>query len=125
MAGLSATTFGLALVAAMPVAAHWRVVGAVLWLLLSTREMHCIARGFSRCQRLRIAQNGDAEVMTPDGGWVPATLCAGSIVLPRLAWLRLRADNGQHFAELLRCESPRNKDWRRLQVIWRHLGAGR
>jgi hypothetical protein len=117
--------FGLALLLAMPIAIHWRVVAAVLWLLLSALEIRAVARGFSLCQRLRIAHNGAIEVVLSDGGRLTATLSAGSIVLPRLAWLRFQADNGQHFAELLRGGSPQNKDWRHLQVIWRHLGAGR
>lgn len=124
-AGCSATFLGLAMILALPVAFLWRVAGALLWLLSATREIRVIANGYKRCQRMRIEYNGDMQVTMPDGCCLPATLLAGSVVLRKIAWLRFEAQNGQQFAELIRGRSPQNKDWRRLQVIWRHLGAGR
>jgi len=109
----------------LPIPPIWRAAGAMLWLLTSAQEVNVIAKGYKRCQHIRIEHNGDVQVWSPDGCCLQATLCAGSIVLPRFAWLRFRAENGQRFAELVRGKCPENKAWRRLQVIWRHLGAER
>ena len=125
IAGVAATVFGFLMILALPVAPLWRVFGAVLWLLASSREMLVIAKGHKRCQHIRIEHNGDMQITAPDGCCSPATLRAGSVVLSRIAWLRFESQNGQQFAELMRGKCRKNKDWRRLQVIWRHLGAGR
>jgi len=53
-----------------------------------------------------------------------ASIEAGSVVLWHFAWLRFRTENGRRHVELMRRKTAQNKDWRRLQVIWRHLGAG-
>jgi hypothetical protein len=125
IAGIAAAVFGFVMILALPVAPLWRVSGAVLWLLTSGREILLIAKGHKRCQHIRIEHNGDMQVTAPNGRCSPATLRAGSVVLSRIAWLRFESQSGQQFAELMRGQCWRNKDWRRLQVIWRHLGAGR
>ena len=125
IAGLSAAIGGLVMILTLPVPLLWRAGGAILWLLLSTHELRVIARAQERCQRIRIEHDGTVWVFDPNGCCLAATLAGGSIVLRNLAWLRFEAQNGQRFAELLRGNGPKNKDWRRLQVIWRHLGASR
>lgn len=125
LAGLAATVVGFVMILLLPIAPLWRALGSVVWLTTSIRDVFVIAKGHRRCELLRIAPDGGVEVLAPDGCWFRATLLAGTIVLRSFAWLRFEADNGQRFAELLRGKCPQNKDWRRLQVIWRHLGAGR
>jgi hypothetical protein len=80
-------------------------------------------RGYAASGALRIAAGGQVERQTPDGAWEPATLCAGSLVLARFAWLRIAAAGGRPYAELVSARSHASEDWRRLQVIWRHIGA--
>lgn len=122
--GLAVTVLGIVMIALLPVATPWRALGGVVWLTISTRDLFVIKKGHKRCQRLRIVHDGSIEVLAPDGCWFPATLLAGSVVLSRVAWLRFECDDGQRCAELMRGKCLRNKHWRRLQVIWRHLGAG-
>lgn len=106
-----------------PIAMRWRLLGAALWLASSARDVIVLRRAQRRFDRIRLLQDGSVLLRGRDACWFPATLAAGSIVLQRFAWLRFEADDGRKFAELLRCKSPQNESWRRLQVIWRHLGA--
>lgn len=108
----------------LPVAPHLRAIAAPLWLLINLRQLVTIREGQRRCRRLRIEHDGRIRISAPDGCCMTATLRAGSLVLKRFAWLRFRSDDGRQFAEFVRRKSPRDEQWRRLQVIWRHLGAG-
>jgi len=123
--GLAATGVGLVLILTLPVTWLGRAVAACVWLLVNARQMRRLSNGHKQCQRIRIGHTGEVEVTTTDGCCLPATLVSGSVVLSRAAWIRLESDDGRRFAELLYARRPQNEQWRRLQVIWRHLGAGR
>jgi hypothetical protein len=123
--GIIATAIGLVLLTTLPITLLWRALANVAWLLVNVRQLLVIAKGYKCCQRIRIEHDGSVTLQAADGCWFPATLIPGSVVLPKVAWLRFRAEDGQQFAELICEKSTRNKDWRRLQVIWRHIGAGR
>jgi hypothetical protein len=84
-----------------------------------------IANGYKRCQRIRIEHTGSVTMQDANGCWFTATISPGSVVLPNVAWLCCKAEDGQQFAELISPKSARNEGWRRLQVIWRHVGARR
>ena len=71
----------------------------------------------------RIDSQGIVQIRAADGCCITATLCSGSIVLRRAAWLRIRVGNARPHCELIRRDAAENKHWRRLQGIWRHLGA--
>jgi hypothetical protein len=115
---------GVAICLALPIAWKWCLAASCLWMLIGERELRVIANGNKQFRGIRIDANGAAALLTRDGDWLPATLLAGSVVLPSLAWLRFKGQDGHHQAELIACKCPENKAWRRLQVIWRHLGAG-
>lgn len=123
--GIAAAIGGIIAVVSLPFALGWRALGAGLWALACCYELWAITRAQSNCQLVRIEQDGNILVTMTDGSCMPATMSAGSVVLASFAWLRFTAENGRRHVELFRRESPGNKDWRRLQVIWRHLGAGR
>jgi len=122
--GIAAAVGGIVAIAGLPFAGTWRILGAVIWSVASVVELSLVAKGHSNCQSLRIEQDGNMQIRMTNGCCMPATLSAGSAVLGAFAWLRFTAENGRRHVELFRRESPGNKDWRRLQVIWRHLGAG-
>ncbi len=124
MSGVAATVVGLVTIVLLSLPLTWRAFAALVWLLLNGRELALFSKGHKRCQRIRIEHSGDVELLAPDGNWTPATLLAGSVVLRRFAWLRFETRDGRRFAELMCCKTAQNKEWRRLQVIWRHLGAG-
>jgi len=124
MCGWMAMVAGAAICLALPLGWEWRLAASCLWVLVNERELRVIAKGYKHYKGIRIDANGAAALLTPDGDWLPATLLPGSIVLPSLVWLRFKDHDGRHRAELIARECPENKGWRRLQVIWRHLGAG-
>ena len=86
-------------------------------------EFRRLQRGFAICRRIRIHSDGEAAVLNNDGEWLPGALQTGSVLLRRLGWLRIRGASGQVFLELIRGNARQSHDWRRLQVIWRHIGA--
>ena len=116
---------GIIVISMLPVAAHWRWLGACLWGLAGVREILVIANGYRRYRRIRIESSGAMELLRPCGDWMAVEVQAGSVVLQKLAWLRFRFPDGTRCAELLRCNTRENEDWRRFQVIRRHLGGAR
>jgi hypothetical protein len=122
--GWLALVAGAIVCLSMPLAWEWRLAASSLWILVSERELLVMAIGHKRYSGVRLDANGDAALLTRGGDWSPATLLAGSLVLSSLAWLRFKDQDGRQRVELIACKCPENKAWRRLQVIWRHLGAG-
>ena len=114
---------GLALVPFVAVSPVLKTLLAVAWAALCGREWWRLRRAYATGGVLRIAAGGHVERQSDDGTREPARLCAGSVVLPRIAWLRVVPRGGPPYAELVRRESCRSEDWRRLQVIWRHIGG--
>ena len=84
--------------------------------------MRVIADGYKRFGRIRVDFEGNLELLVGAVDWVPARLLSGSVVLEKYAWLFIKPRNGCRYAELVRGDSLENQAWRRLQVIWRHLG---
>ena len=124
ISGWLALAAGAVICLSMPFAWEWRLAAGSLWVLVSERELRVMANGHRLYRGVRLDANGGAALLTRDGDWSPATLLAGSLVLPSLAWLRFKDQDGRQRVELIGCKCAENKAWRRLQVIWRHLGAG-
>ena len=122
-AGALALALGACIIAGLPVAVPLRAVAAVLWCLLAGRDLASLAATLGSFSKLRIDADGAALLLAGDGRWQAATLGRGSVVLPRLAWLRLRLADGRSYRALLRGNGRESEQWRRLQVIWRQLGS--
>ena len=114
---------GLVLVILLAVAIPVKGLLAITWIGLCGYEWLALWRGYATGGKLRIAAGGRVERQRGDGTWEPASLCAGSVVLPRIAWLRVVPQRGRPYAELVCSGNHGSEDWRRLQVIWRHIGA--
>ena len=114
---------GLVLVISLPLAAAYKFLVAFLWLALSAYEWISNRRAYARYGILRIDAEGSVERRSNDGTWQKHALRSGSVVLARLAWLRLVTADGLRYAELVRGDARESNDWRRFQVIWRHVGA--
>lgn len=108
----------------LPIDGVFKLLGAAAWLAVGGRDLWLIAKGYKQCEHIRVHHDGSVQVRAADGRCVTATLSAGSIVTAGLAWLRIELPGGRQYRLLLRGKAMENKDWRRLQVIWRHLGAG-
>ena len=121
--GAGALCCGALAVAALPIGTLAKALAIATWAALGSRDLWLIASGNKRCRRIRLHYDGSIEAWSRDARCVAATLRTGSIVLPVIAWLRLEFEDGGHVGLLLRRKAAKNKDWRRLQVIWRHIGA--
>jgi hypothetical protein len=114
---------GLACLAVLAVSTALKALLAISWSVLCGFEGLALQQGYAGGEALRIAAGGHVERRSPGGAWEPARLRAGSLVLARIAWLRIAAPGVRPYAELVSARSHTSEDWRRLQVIWRHIGA--
>ena len=123
LSGLVAALAGVAIIISLPMPWQWRALAAVGWCAWAARDLWLIASGHKVCHSIELGADGSARVFDGSGCCEVATLRAGSVVLPPLAWLRLQTGSGRLHGELLRRKTQQTHQWRRMQVIWRHLGA--
>ncbi len=120
LCGALAMITGSVLILLMPLAPVWRLVLAAAWVGESLRELRGLARGAARLRFIRLDAEGNISGIGPDGRLEALTLLSGSIVLSRLGWLWLQFSDGSRYGELLRGDPARDREWQRLQLIWRH-----
>lgn len=118
---------GVPLIQVLPVAAEVRATATLLWLAFVASELTRARLAWVSCHAVRFFTDGSVAVLIPDQNWRPATLLAGGVLLQRLGWIRLSVvlPNGRNLVlgEFVCGDSRKSADWRRLQVIWRHIGA--
>ena len=114
---------GLVLILTLDLAALLRATASIVWLVLVRFELERVRLGFLANVAIRVSKGGEVAVLNTDQEWVPCVLLTGSMVLRDLAWLRLKTAKGHTVVELLRGDARRCNEWRRFQVIWRHIGA--
>ena len=116
---------GIVLILILPLHPALRAAGCLVWAIWAYWEISRLQRGFGQCVEIRVHASGDVEIADENADWSPASLLPGSLVLRKLGWLRLQTLDGRTIAEPVRGDTRRGQDWRRLQVIWRHVGAAR
>ncbi len=121
--GAAACLGGAAATVLLPMAAGLRWAAAATWHAYSLLELARLVRAYRMVAWLAVAADRRVVLTLRDGDLVAARLMPGSLILRRLAWLRLKPDGGREYGELLCGNSRKNKHWRRLQVIRRHVGA--
>ncbi len=114
---------GLAVILSLPLSTLIRSLVSLSWLAMAFVQTRDLRLGFESTMSIRLHEDGSVEVRDTHRQWLPGSLLTGSIVLARLAFLRIQLDNGRQIVELLRGDARKSHDWRRLQVIWRHVGA--
>ena len=122
--GAGALLGGAVAVATLPIALSGKALGIAAWIMVGGRDLWLIASGYKRCARIRLHHDASVQAWSCDGHAAAATLCAGSVVMTGFAWLRVELAGGRRIGLLVRQKAAQHEDWRRLQVIWRHLGAG-
>jgi hypothetical protein len=118
LAGCAAALIGLVLLIRLPIPVPIRLTLIAVWAVLSLRQLDRQARGGQRTKSIRL-EPGETSIIDRRGRQVPVQIMSGSVVLPRLAWLRLKFRDGLKFCELLRGDATQNEQWRRLQILWR------
>lgn len=114
---------GFLLIVTLPFAPWLRLFAGLVWVAWSIAELRRFRNGYGQVFSIRVMAGGAIELRNGEQEWVEARLQNGSVLLRRYAWLRLKLPDGGHFAELIRGNSRESQQWRRLQVIWRHIGA--
>jgi len=122
ISGLGLALAGAGLVMLLPLGLPARLLVLLGWLLWSGRELLTYCRVYGRWSACKLSADGEIKLIGDDE-CCTATLLPGSIVLSEVAWLRLRAENGDVWGELVAGKHRESKDWRRLQVIFRHLNT--
>ena len=118
-----ATLAGVLLILDMPLLPGPKGLFAALWLGAGLAEARAQCRGMRRISRFRISADGSLEGQAPDGGIEALQLMSGSVVLARMAWLRVRFSDGTAYGELLTGDGRVNDDWHRLQLVWRQRAS--
>jgi hypothetical protein len=118
LSGCAALLVGLVLLMRLPLPVPIRLPLIALWLLSSVRQLGRQSRGVQRVKAIRL-EVGGVTVIDRHGRQSPAQIMSGSVVLPRLAWLRLKCPDGLIYGELLRGDTAHNIQWRHLQMLWR------
>ena len=114
---------GLLMILCLPIDRFLSVGAAIIWCAITAIEIAAISIAHKRFSGIRVYADGSIELRARDGVWQAATTARGCIVLPKLAWFRVRPAKGPIYRELVRGDSRESEQWRRLQVIWRHLGT--
>ena len=114
---------GCLLLLLLPITIGAKAVLGSTWFMICGYEWSSNRFAYARGGTLRVDSGGGIERKSHDGHWQPAKLAAGSVVTSRFAWLRVSAGRGHRYGELFRGDVRENEDWRRFQVIWRHIGA--
>jgi len=114
---------GLAVIVTLDLDVALRGAACLVFFAIGRFELQQVERGFDACIAIRLSADGAVALCSQDREWRPGTLQTGSVVLRHFAWLRVRTIDGRNYVELLRGDTRRSVQWRRLQVIWRHIGA--
>ncbi|MBT8101023.1 MAG: hypothetical protein KJO82_14810 [Gammaproteobacteria bacterium] len=93
----------------------------LLWLIASSTELLHFRSAYQRCRGIRLDAEGNLSICGAADRWQPAVLLPASVVLAGQAWLRIRLPDGLEYAEWLTGNPRQSQQWRRFQVIWRHL----
>ena len=114
---------GVLIILNLPTGGWAQLALAIGWSVLSVRELRQLRQGWADCRCLRFTPDGKIAVLCADARWRSAHWEAGGVLLRKVGWIRLRNHRGALVAEPLRGDSRASADWRRLHVIWRHIGA--
>ena len=115
---------GFVIILTLDLSAALRAIGCIVWWLWAHIEWVRIERGFANCRAIRVNSDRSIEVLNSEMEYIPSRLVGGSTVLPNMAWIRYETSNGSRAAEFFVGDCRSSSEWRRLQVIWRHVGAG-
>jgi len=122
ISGLGLALTGAGLILLLPLGLPARLLAFLGWFCWSGRELLTYWRAYGRWSVCKLAADGEIELIGREE-CCTATVAPGSIVLSEVAWLRIRAENGDIWGELVAGKQRESKDWRRFQVIFRHLNT--
>ena len=116
---------GFVPILSLPIDIFLCAAAASVWCAVVSAQLGVISSAHKRFTRIRISCGGECELRNKDGEWEAAIIAGGCVVWSQLAWLRLQLPSGRCHLELVSGDVRESEQWRRLQVIWRHLGGAR
>jgi hypothetical protein len=118
LAGLLALFVGYWLIFFLNVPFAWRLLLALGWSADCLCSLWRLKQGAQALARLRLDSGGNVYVVDHAHSSQPVRLLSGSMVLPGMAWLRLRLADGSRHSELLIGRRVEAERWHRMQLIW-------
>lgn len=122
IAGLVMSLIGGLVIGLLPISAAGKAIAAASWFCWTGRELLTYWRVYARWFAYRLSADGQAQVCS-GGEQCTVRVMPGSIVLAEVAWLRLQAENGDSWGELVAGKHRQSEEWRRFQLIFRHLNT--
>jgi len=116
--GVVLSSTGIILIALLQVSPFWRVIFSSIWLADCWRELGNLGTGAARMRSLVLDSRGFVAAIDRDGDRDELALLTGSMVLPGLAWIRVRFSSGKCHAELFTQQCAGPETWHRLQLLW-------
>ncbi len=116
--GILLAGLGVLLILLMPLDSAWGALATVTWLLHCFAEQRNLRSAAARLGSLSLRANGTAFATDPAGGRHQLVLVSGCVVLPGIAWFRLRFSDGTCLPELFTRKRSGQVAWHRLQLLW-------
>ena len=123
VSGIALGVVGVVLIATLPASIVLRIFAATAWCAMLARELWLLVNAWQDCRALRVSAGGDIAILNGNSEWRPGRLVSGGVLLSRIGWIRVQVVGGPVFAEFSRGRRRGSSGWRRLHVIWRHVGA--
>lgn len=106
----------------LPVAPAPRLLLAAAWVALAAFKLVGLHRRMTAVRAYRLYGDGSLDLVYAAGARA-GRLLPGSVLYEGVGWLRVASADGAAWAELVTGNCRKNKEWRRLQVIFRHRSA--
>jgi len=113
-----ATLVGAMFIVLMPIGLASRMLLLLAFLCYCRIDIRRQLAGYARVSGLYIDAAGAVRATGPAGDPLFLELDSGSVVLQRIAWLRLRFPDGKRYGELLIGDPDGGAQWHALQLIW-------
>ena len=122
-AGFAFACTGTLILATLPLPGGLAWPAGLAWNGWVGAELLLARRAYRGCAAYTLAAGGKLAVTGQGGSRLAGTLAPGSVVLANYAWLRVAVPGRRPWGELLRRQDQDREQWRRFQVICRHLPA--
>lgn len=114
---------GIAVILWMPVLLWQTLALQVTWCLFSASELYRTWRCYKSASAYLVYADGTVDILAYDGSRKSGVYASGSIAGRRIAWLRVRRADGRMVSEFIARKTQESEEWRRFQVICRHVPA--
>jgi len=123
LTGFVLASVGIFLILLLPLAPLWCFFLGVIWVADCLRELRGLRLGTARVHAVILDSRGLVGGLDRYGKRHELTLLTGSMVLSRLAWIRVKSNVGNSHGVLFTRRRAGPHTWHRLQLLW-HQSRG-